>query len=55
MARLYTSGDFLAQLRRQFEGQPKLRIHLAPPFLAERDRQTGHLRKRAYGPWVLAR
>ena len=53
VARLYTSGDFLAQLRRQFEGQPKLRIHLAPPFLAERDRQTGHLRKRAYGPWVL--
>jgi indolepyruvate ferredoxin oxidoreductase len=53
VARLYTSGDFLAQLRRQFEGQPKLQIHLAPPILAARDPQTGHLRKRAYGPWML--
>ena len=41
--------------RRQFEGQPKLKIHLAPPLLAERDPHTGHLRKRAYGPWILTR
>jgi indolepyruvate ferredoxin oxidoreductase len=54
VARLYTSGDFLAQLRRQFEGQPKLRIHLAPPLLAERDPVTGRPKKRAYGPWMLA-
>jgi indolepyruvate ferredoxin oxidoreductase len=54
VARLYTSGDFLAQLRRQFEGQPKLKIHLAPPLLAERDQHTGHLKKRAYGPWILS-
>jgi indolepyruvate ferredoxin oxidoreductase len=53
VARLYTSGDFLAQLRRQFEGQPKLRIHLAPPLLAPRDPATGRLKKRAYGPWML--
>jgi indolepyruvate ferredoxin oxidoreductase len=53
VARLYTSGDFLAQLRRQFEGEPKLKIHLAPPLLAARDPQTGHLRKRAYGAWML--
>jgi indolepyruvate ferredoxin oxidoreductase len=53
VARLYTSGDFVAQLRRQFEGQPKLRIHLAPPLLAARDPETGHLKKRAYGPWML--
>jgi indolepyruvate ferredoxin oxidoreductase len=53
VARLYTSGDFLAQLRRQFEGNPKLRIHLAPPLLAARDPETGHLKKRAYGRWML--
>jgi indolepyruvate ferredoxin oxidoreductase len=53
VARLYTSGAFLAQLRRQFEGQPKLEIHLAPPLLAERDPATGHQKKRAYGPWML--
>jgi indolepyruvate ferredoxin oxidoreductase len=53
VARLYTSGAFLAQLRRQFEGQPKLRIHLAPPLVASRDPATGRLRKRAYGAWML--
>ena len=28
-------------------------FHLAPPILARRDPTTGHLRKRAFGPWVL--
>jgi indolepyruvate ferredoxin oxidoreductase len=28
-------------------------VHLAPPLLARRNRRTGHLEKRAYGPWVL--
>jgi indolepyruvate ferredoxin oxidoreductase len=53
VARLHTNGAFLDQLRRQFEGRPKLKVHLAPPLLAERDPYTGHLKKRAYGPWVL--
>jgi indolepyruvate ferredoxin oxidoreductase len=53
VARLYTSGEFLAQLRRQFEGQPKLRIYLAPPLLAQRDPTTGRPKKRAYGAWML--
>ena len=53
VARLHTNGAFLEQLRCQFEGRPKLKIHLAPPLLAERDPHTGHLKKRAYGPWVL--
>jgi indolepyruvate ferredoxin oxidoreductase len=35
----------------RFEGDYKLRFHLAPPLLARRDRQ-GHLVKQAYGPWV---
>jgi indolepyruvate ferredoxin oxidoreductase len=53
VARLYTSGEFLAQLGRQFEGQPQLRVHLAPPLVARRDPVTGRLEKRAYGPWML--
>ncbi len=53
VARLYTDGTFLSQLRQQFEGDWRLEFHLAPPLLAERDPTTGHLRKRAYGPWVL--
>src|SRR3546814_8003539 len=31
----------------------KLSFHLAPPLLAERDPDTGHLKKRAFGPWLL--
>ena len=53
VARLYTNGDFQAQLNRQFEGRAKLRVHLAPPLFAPRDPATGELRKRAYGPWML--
>jgi indolepyruvate ferredoxin oxidoreductase len=29
-----------------------MRIHLAPPLLARRDPRTGHLEKKAYGPWI---
>ena len=53
VARLYTSSDFEGQLRAQFDGRPKLRIHLAPPLFAARDPSTGELKKRAYGPWML--
>ena len=48
VARLYTSGEFLDQLRRQLEGQPKLRIHLAPPWSRGGTPVAGRLRKRAY-------
>ena len=54
VARLYTDGRFEKQLREQFEGDTKLRFHLAPPLLAKRDPATGHLKKKAYGPWVLS-
>ena len=27
---------------------------VAPPFLGDRDPETGHLRKRSFGPWMLA-
>ena len=53
VARLYTDGSFLAQLRQQFEGDYKLEFHLAPPLMAERDPVTGHLQKRPYGAWML--
>ncbi len=52
VARLYTESDFLRRLGRQFEGRYRLNFHLAPPILG-RDPQSGHLEKRAYGPWVL--
>jgi indolepyruvate ferredoxin oxidoreductase len=53
VARLHTDGRLMAEIGRRFEGRPKLRLHLAPPLLAERDPATGHLKKRAYGPWIF--
>ena len=36
-----------------FEGDFKLKFHLAPPLLARRDPETGELKKREFGPWML--
>ncbi|TCS98086.1 indolepyruvate ferredoxin oxidoreductase [Tepidimonas ignava] len=52
VARLYTDGAFEQRLREQFEGDVRLRLHLAPPLLARRN-DRGELLKREYGPWVL--
>ncbi|RPE80080.1 indolepyruvate ferredoxin oxidoreductase family protein [Vulcaniibacterium tengchongense] len=52
VARLYTSGEFQRRLQQQFEGDYRLKFHLAPPLLAKRDAQ-GRLVKREYGPWVF--
>ncbi|MGH7003966.1 MAG: DUF6537 domain-containing protein, partial [Alphaproteobacteria bacterium] len=53
VARLYTDGTFLRRLGEQFEGNFKLRFHLAPPLLAPRDPATGRLQKRRYGAWMM--
>ena len=53
VARLYTSGEFAAKLRQQFEGDVKLTFHLAPPLMTNRDPVSGELQKREYGPWIL--
>ena len=52
VARLYSDGAFRDELKRKFAGDPKLHYHLAPPSIARRDPLTGHLLKRAYGPWM---
>jgi len=51
VARLYVDTGFFDRIDAQFEGDYKLRFHLAPPLLAKRDAQ-GHLVKRPYGPWI---
>jgi indolepyruvate ferredoxin oxidoreductase len=43
VARLYAEAAFAANLSQQFEGDYKLKFHLAPPLLASRDPKTGHL------------
>ena len=52
VARLYTSGEFRRKLEQQFEGDFKLKFHLAPPLLARKDAE-GRLVKREFGPWVF--
>ena len=53
VARLYTSGEFMEKLNRQFDGNVKLTFNLAPPLFSQRDPDTGHLIKREYGAWML--
>ena len=53
VARLYTSGEFAARLTQTFEGEPQVKVHLAPPLLARRDPATGHPRKMAFGAWIM--
>jgi indolepyruvate ferredoxin oxidoreductase len=53
VARLYSDGEFAKALKEQFDGDPSLKVSLAPPLLARRDKVTGHLRKREFGGWIL--
>jgi indolepyruvate ferredoxin oxidoreductase len=53
VARLYTDSDFLKRVAKQFEGDYRLNLHLAPPLWAKADPVTGEPRKRSFGPWML--
>ena len=53
VARLYTDGRFLRALTGGFDGDFKLRFHMAPPLISPRDKETGLRAKRAFGPWML--
>jgi indolepyruvate ferredoxin oxidoreductase len=53
VARLFADGAFVKAVGEQFEGNPKLFFHMAPPILARRDPATGQLRKRRFGPWMM--
>jgi indolepyruvate ferredoxin oxidoreductase len=52
VARLYTDGAFAAKIGQMFEGDIKLKFHLAPPLLAKVD-ANGHLIKQEFGPWMM--
>ena len=54
VARLYSDGSFRRQLEREFEGDYRIEIHLAPQILNRRDPDTGRARKWTLGPWVFA-
>jgi len=53
VARLYTNGEFMKQLSKQFEGDFKLKFHLAPPLFAKTDATTGHLIKRTFPGFTM--
>jgi len=52
VARLYTNGQFRRQLESVFEGDYKIRYHLAPPLWAHTDKTLGVPKKRTYGEWL---
>jgi indolepyruvate ferredoxin oxidoreductase len=54
VARLYTETDFLMRIADRFDGPYELQFHLAPPIFGDRDPDSGHLRKRTFGPWMLS-
>jgi indolepyruvate ferredoxin oxidoreductase len=53
VARLYTDGRFMHQLREQFEGELQLEFHMAPPFLARPGPHGEPPRKVRLGAWLL--
>jgi len=53
VARLYTDGTFAEQIGQIFEGDYSLKFHLAPPVMAKRNPENGHLIKKEFGPWMM--
>jgi indolepyruvate ferredoxin oxidoreductase len=55
VARLFTDGTFAADIARAFEGDVRVRYHLAPSWVTgdhtTRD-ASGRPKKRAFGPWL---
>ncbi|PCJ96587.1 MAG: indolepyruvate ferredoxin oxidoreductase [Zetaproteobacteria bacterium] len=54
VARLYTNGAFIKDVKAQFSGKYKLKFHMAPPILGGADPATGRAKKREFGPWMLS-
>ncbi len=53
IARLYSDGSFLRQVKNEVDGENlRLQVHLAPPLLARKDRH-GVLKKMTFGPWIF--
>ena len=52
VARLHTDPAFKARIANMFEGDIKLKFHLAPPLLARHDKE-GRALKKEYGSWMM--
>jgi len=53
VARLYTSPEFMRQLKATFQGDIKLKFNLAPPLLSKTDKYSGLPKKKEYGGWMM--
>ncbi|HEY1091180.1 MAG TPA: indolepyruvate ferredoxin oxidoreductase family protein, partial [Burkholderiaceae bacterium] len=51
VARLHTDTAFISKIAAQFEGDYKIKHHLAPPLLSKKN-DKGELQKRQFGAWV---
>lgn len=54
VARLYTSPEFMRELKATFQGDIKLKFNLAPPLLSKTDKYSGLPKKKEYGGWMMA-
>ncbi|WP_426340916.1 indolepyruvate ferredoxin oxidoreductase family protein [Pseudoduganella sp. S-14] len=52
VARLHSDPAFREKIANMFEGDYKVKFHLAPPLFAKKDKE-GHLVKQEFGPWML--
>ena len=50
VARLHSNGSLQAAIEAQFEGDYEVRYHMAPPVISRKDKITGRLIKREFGP-----
>jgi indolepyruvate ferredoxin oxidoreductase len=53
VARLYSNGDFARRLKNEFDGDFKLKFHMAPPLLAKRNAR-GEWVKRPFGAYMAS-
>lgn len=53
VARLYADPAFIEKVKSSFEGDWKIKMHLAPPAFSKKDAH-GHLVKKQYGPWMMS-
>jgi indolepyruvate ferredoxin oxidoreductase len=53
VARLYANPEFMRRVNANFEGDFKLKFHLAPPLMAKPNPSTGEPKKIEFGSWML--
>lgn len=53
VARLYSSKAFREGLEEQFDNIGRIELLLAPPLLTRKDKKTGKINKKTFGPWVF--